>query len=68
MKTCHNWTQPSPTSLGDSRDEFGYNQHIETMFLKEILQLKDTKEAYVIEENNEIFIYRKHQITGYSGY
>ena len=35
------------------------------MSLKEIIQLKDKKVVYVLEENDSTYIYRK-QVTGYT--
>ena len=36
------------------------------MSLKEIIQLKDKKVVYVLEENDSIYIYRKQKVTGYT--
>ena len=36
------------------------------MSLKEIIQLKDKKVVYVLEENDSTYIYRKQRVTGYT--
>ena len=36
------------------------------MSLKEIIQLKDKKVVYVLEENDSTYIYRKQKVTGYT--
>ena len=36
------------------------------MSLKEIIQLKDKKVVYVLEESDSTHIYRKEKVTGYT--